>query len=399
MLGEAHILDYDKYLHTVAASNKAKVVLSKLTRREVRNQTSRVPHWSQLDPYSSLEETSSFTEDNEHSSGTKATKMVQSRYQLRERTRTYRTVRQRRSNTSTVFYRNMCSDNRSAMINRNNKKTKPGLKSPSSDRIAAQQKITDNLNGKTPPMAPTFQPQPSTKSETESRNLTKSYPLFENQAEPSDSDATIEYDIPRKMLPTDELTLKGKLVMSKTFGIRQKWCKTKRKRNYQCPKCPQHYPNMVDFNKHFKVSHDPLQCKVCNENFSTPSALHRHRYRHKDLRYACSKCGKLFPFSSDRDNHEISHRKVRMHHCIHPGCNKSYLRKGELTAHTLTHKKGHVCKCRLCNYTSPDQRNLKAHMRVHSKLKRYLCLHCSQLFRYDTQLRRHLKKDHSTKKL
>ena len=112
---------------------------------------------------------------------------------------------------------------------------------------------------------------------------------------------------------------------------------------------------MVDFNKHFKSSHDPLQCRVCKEDFSTPSALHRHRYRHKDLRYACSKCGKQFPFSSDRDNHEINHCKVKMHHCIQPGYNKSYLRKGELTAHALTHKKGHVYKCSLCKYNTKIQ--------------------------------------------
>ena len=225
--------------------------------------------------------------------------------------------------------------------------------------------------------------------------MINSYPLFENDEGTSDSDATIEYDIPKELLPVDEATPKGTLVMSKTFGIKRKPDKIKRKRNYQCPMCPEHYPNMVDFNKHSKGSHDPLQCKVCNEKFSTPSALYHHHYRHKDLHYACSKCGKQFPFSSNRDNHEISHHKVKMHHFIHPGCNKSYLRKGEFTAHTLTHKKGCVYRCRLCKYTSPDQRNLKAHMRVHSKLKRYLCPHCSQLFHYDTQLRRHLKKDHS----
>ena len=228
----------------------------------------------------------------------------------------------------------------------------------------------------------------------EARHLINSYPLFKNDGV-TDSDATIEYEIPKELLPVDEATSKGKLVMSKTFGIKRKPEKTKRKRNYQCPICPNHYPNMVDFNKHYKSSHDPVQCKVCNEKFSTPGALHCHRYRHKDLRYACSKCGKLFAFSSDRDNHEISHCKVKMHHCIHPGCKKSYLCKGELTAHALTHKKGCLYKCCPCEYTSPDQYNLKAHMRVHSNLKRYLCPHCSKLFRYDTQLRRHLKKDHS----
>ena len=94
VLGEAHILDYDKYLQTVAATNKSKVVLTKLTHRKVRDQTSRVPHWSQLDPYSSLEEASSVAEESKYSSDTKTIKRVHSRYQLRERMCTYRTVRQ-----------------------------------------------------------------------------------------------------------------------------------------------------------------------------------------------------------------------------------------------------------------------------------------------------------------
>ena len=396
-MGEAHILDYNKYLHSVTSTNKSIVVLTQLTRQEIRDQTTRVPHWSKLDPYSSLEELSSAQEDTGNSCETVLSDRIQTRYTLREWTRSYRTLRQRHSTTSNVFYRGMCTDKKKAMISGNIKKDRPGLKTPSKDRIAAQQKITENLNGITPPVAPTPRPdtkhrsvaatpRPSAKSEADARNLINSYPLFENDKSDVDSDATIDYDIPKDMLPVTEPTPKGKLVMSKTFGIKRKPEKHKRKRNYQCPMCPEHYANMVDFNKHFKSQHDPLDCKVCNETFSTPSALHQHRYKHKDLRYACSKFGKSFPFSSDLDNHEISHRKVKMHHCIHPGCDKSYLRKGELTAHALMHKKGRLYRCRLCKYTSPDQRNLKAHMRVHSNLKRYLCTHCSKLFRYDTQL-------------
>ena len=130
-------------------------MLTQLTCQEIKDQTSRVPHWLQLDPYSSLEEASSVVEESENSSDTKAMKRIQSRYTLHERTRTYHMARQHQSATSTVFYHNMCADMHSAMISGNNKKTRPGLKSPSDDRIAEQQKITDNLDGKTPPMAPT----------------------------------------------------------------------------------------------------------------------------------------------------------------------------------------------------------------------------------------------------
>ena len=250
VLGEAHILDYKNYLKTVAASNKLKVVLTQLTCQKIKDKTSCVPHWSQLDPYSSLEEAedSSVVDNSEHSSDTRFMPSTQSRYKLWERTCTYQTVRQCHSTTSTMFYRDMCAIKHSAVISQN-KKPRPGLKSPSDDRIATQQKIMDNLNGKTPPMAPTPKldvkhqsatpgtaPQPvrhSTKSEVEARHLINSYPLFDKETEPSDSDATIEYDIPKEMLPAEEPTPMGKLVMSKTFGIKCKLDKSKRKRNYQ----------------------------------------------------------------------------------------------------------------------------------------------------------------------
>ena len=122
VLGEAHILDYDKYLQSLAAKNKSKVVLTQLTCQEIKDKTSCVPHWSQLDSYSSLEEARSVVEESENSSDTKAMKRAQSRYTLRERTRTYRMVRQCRSATSTVFYCNMCADTHSVVISGNNKK-------------------------------------------------------------------------------------------------------------------------------------------------------------------------------------------------------------------------------------------------------------------------------------
>ena len=113
-------------------------------------------------------------------------------------------------------------------------------------------------------------------------------------------------------------------------------------------------------------------------------------YKHsKTLDYPCTHCDKSFPFDSDLKQHLNTHRTIKSFKCESAGCKKSYFSKGELTKHAETHKKI-SWSCELCSYTNKDKRNLKAHMRVHSNLKPYMCVNCLELFRYDTQLRRHL---------
>ena len=111
-------------------------------------------------------------------------------------------------------------------------------------------------------------------------------------------------------------------------------------------------------------------------------------YVHGEMKYFCNKCRKGFPFAKDRDKHLISHKKVKSHFCIHPGCGKGYFNEHNLKKHTKTHEKK-LRKCPQCKYTSPDKWHLKAHMRVHSDLKPYLCLKCLELFKYHIQLVRH----------
>ena len=46
----------------------------------------------------------------------------------------------------------------------------------------------------------------------------------------------------------------------------------------------------------------------------------------------------------------------------------------------------------MCDYTTIDERNLKAHRRAHSNLKSYMCPCCLQLFKYHTQYKHHTDK-------
>lgn len=55
-------------------------------------------------------------------------------------------------------------------------------------------------------------------------------------------------------------------------------------------------------------------------------------------------------------------------------------------------------QCKICGMLTlrPDQ--LALHMRSHTKEMSYQCEYCSQLFRFEGSLRRHIQKNHAHKK-
>ena len=141
-------------------------------------------------------------------------------------------------------------------------------------------------------------------------------------------------------------------------------------------------------NTHYRDNHPPLICKQCDKEFVTPNGLEHHSYPHKILKFKCSSCDAKFPFQSSLESHLLTHSGEKKHWCVHKGCNKSFYSKGDLTKYSKVHL-DMVWKCTPCDYSSKGERNLKAHHRKHSHLKRYMCNSCMKLFKYHTQLKRH----------
>ena len=218
---------------------------------------------------------------------------------------------------------------------------------------------------------------------------------------PSD-DSSPEVDI-SDVPSTPKVTLKVKseesLDTSKDNVItcklitRTVWLKKRDKnlsgRKYKCPSCSSIHNSVSELNSHYKASHPPVKCKKCGLHFNTPSTLSRHSYQHTKTDYPCTHCEKCFPFDSDLKLHLNTHQKIKSFRCKSSGCTKSYFSKVEVTKHAETHTKI-LWTCELCLYINKDKRNLKAHIRVHSNLKPYMCKACLELFRYDTQLLQHL---------
>ena len=134
-----------------------------------------------------------------------------------------------------------------------------------------------------------------------------------------------------------------------------------------------------------------LTCAVCSEVFDTPSGLHRHKYRHTDLKFTCETCGEQFPFEIQLKDHRVKHLTGRGHCCFAKNCKKSFKNKSILMRYIKVHDdKTYSCPEEGCTYSTNDKRNLKAHMIVHTDVHHYSCLRCGQAFKHHTQIARHI---------
>ena len=164
-----------------------------------------------------------------------------------------------------------------------------------------------------------------------------------------------------------------------------------RTRTFKCQTCSFVCHSEKERNNHHKNKHGPLTCAVCSEVFDTPSGLHRHKYRHTDLKFTCESCGDSFPFESQLKDHRVKHLTNRGHSCFAKDCGRSFKNKSSLIRHLKVHDgRNFPCLEDGCTYSSNAERNLKAHMIVHSETHPYSCLHCGQAFKHHTQMSRHV---------
>ena len=205
--------------------------------------------------------------------------------------------------------------------------------------------------------------------------------------EPEHDKNNSEVQEPQDPEPTaDEKSTKGELNI-KMVSLP----KRVRARTFKCQVCKFVSHSEKKRNTHHKDNHGPLTCVVCNEGFNTPSGLHRHKYRHTDLKFTCETCGERFPFESQLKDHRVKHLTNCGHSCFAKDCGRSFKNKSSLIRHIKVHDgKNYPCPEEGCMYSSNTERNLKAHMIVHTDTHPYSCLHCGQAFKHHTQMVRHV---------
>ena len=146
-----------------------------------------------------------------------------------------------------------------------------------------------------------------------------------------------------------------------------------------------------ELNAHVINTHRQVKCDMCDQYFNTPSSLKKHKYTHSDEKYACRSCDCKFPFESQLHSHHHSHHRGRSYFCVYARCNKSDHQPDDLNAHAKIHYTP-LLSCEHCDYSTHDKRNLKSHLRKHTKIQPFQCKRCNRKFTHTIQLIRHRPK-------
>ena len=136
---------------------------------------------------------------------------------------------------------------------------------------------------------------------------------------------------------------------------------------------------------------------MCGKSFLTPVSLCKHWYSHieENEQFQCRMCEKRFPFESQLKLHRHIHHRTWYYSCASVNCEWSCRHPGDLAANARSH--GKPFNCAHCSYSNTDIRNLRSHMRVHSRDAPFTCKMCGQKFMHSNQLVRHKPKYASNK--
>ena len=100
-----------------------------------------------------------------------------------------------------------------------------------------------------------------------------------SQVETTDSPEQVEMTDSTSHVETDS-PIKGTLV-TRSFELN----KYKRPCRFKCKICGESATSVKDLNAHHRSSHNVQFCDDCGKGFSTRSALEKHVYIHKELRF------------------------------------------------------------------------------------------------------------------
>ncbi len=155
---------------------------------------------------------------------------------------------------------------------------------------------------------------------------------------------------------------------------------------FKCKLCGQQFKQMWELQGHLTNQHNTKSeycCNICGKSFHFKSRLNKHSLIHTNrVKERCPECNGTF---IDLKSHRARHKATRNHVC--DICNKTYLYRGDLNTHKLTHTEEKDRKtCPVCNAKCYD---LKRHIKRHNAVKSFLCNSCGKSFLTKFELNTH----------
>ncbi|XP_052753062.1 zinc finger protein 33B-like [Galleria mellonella] len=152
---------------------------------------------------------------------------------------------------------------------------------------------------------------------------------------------------------------------------------------YKCNKCSKEYSHKKGINRHIAGHTEirPFICKICGRTYKTVSEIVRHGRAHNGSKLYCSyQCGYSTVYMGALKAHHRRHNKSEYKYKCDK-CGKGFQVKTWYEQHQNVHNGLKPFVCDLCGVAFHMDRYLTAHRSaVHpqsSRLKRYICVHCS----------------------
>ena len=131
------------------------------------------------------------------------------------------------------------------------------------------------------------------------------------------------------------------------YKLKRKYVKPQR---FSCVGCDSIFSTQKELNEHFRISHPPVKCDICEKLFDTPATMMRHKYKHYEYMYECDACSCGFHFASQLQEHKRVHQAQGDWVCFKPKCGKRFKHESELIYYHTTKKN--------CNATNVPTKTL-----------------------------------------
>ena len=95
----------------------------------------------------------------------------------------------------------------------------------------------------------------------------------------------------------------------------------------------------------------------------------------------CNMCPKTFASWNGFYKHKKAHSRVKVYMCKH--CSESFILKSDLKKHSLIHT-----QCNLCPKTFASRSGLCNHKKIHLGVKNYVCEQCNKSFVFNSNLKK-----------
>jgi KRAB domain-containing zinc finger protein len=132
---------------------------------------------------------------------------------------------------------------------------------------------------------------------------------------------------------------------------------------FQCSKCEEYFRTEKNLDYHFErihAVHFLNKCIVCGKRFEFPNELKKHLLTHnKGYIYDCPVCEEKFKLEEQFSRH-INYVHEKIFDC--EVCQKSFGSLGSLREHQRTHSES--LKCKICDLRFPTQKAAKQHIKA-----------------------------------